>query len=171
MPSGAASTLIQLTGCFAGGGDFDWDGTSYQNDWPGTLVNRHMDRKLHETPLMISSPTSRGHQYSKVQFETDLPRLETPDLGGVCDRTTGVGCTLPAPGTKFYPIWTTRIVNGQCTFQQGGALMPHQNAFGGSVKTEYGHLLKTVYPEAGFTTLSLFNNFRRNLGGNPCPAG
>ena len=25
---GAASTLVQLTGCFGGAGDFDWDGTS-----------------------------------------------------------------------------------------------------------------------------------------------
>ncbi len=168
---GAASTLVQLTGCFAGSGDFDWDGTSYQRDWPGTLPNRHRDRMLHETPLMISSPLTRGHQYSKAAFEVNLPGNETAGVGGACSTLTGVGCTLPAPGTKFYPIWTTRLVNGACTFQQGGTLMPHQNAFGGSVKTEYGHLLRTVYPNTGFTPIRLFENFRRNLGGNPCPAG
>jgi hypothetical protein len=168
---GAASTLVQLTGCFAGAGDFDFDGTAYQKDWPGTLASRHMDRKLHETPLMISSPTSRGHQYRKVLFETNLPGNETPGVGGVCNTTTGAGCTLPAPGTAFYPIWTTRIVNGACTFQQGGALMPHRNDFGGNVTSEYGHLLQTVYPGTGFTPIRLFENFRRNLAGNPCPAG
>jgi hypothetical protein len=168
---GAASTLIQLTGCFAGGGDFDWDGTSYQNDWPGTLANRHMDRKLHETPLMISSPTTDGHQYRKVLFETNLPGNETADVGGVCDTTTGEGCTLPAPRTKFYPIWSTRDVHGSCTFQQGGALMPHENDFGGTAATAFGHLLRTVYPNTGFTPIRLFENFRRTLSHNPCPAG
>jgi hypothetical protein len=168
---GAASTLVQLTGCFAGAGDFDFDGTSYQRDWPGTLHNRHRDRMLHETPLMISSPLTRGHQYSRVLFETNLPGNESPDVGGVCNTSTGTGCTLPAPGTAFYPIWTTRIVNGACTFQQGGTLMPHQNDFGGSVKTEYGHLLRTVYPNTGFKPQFLFENFRRTLPGNPCPAG
>jgi hypothetical protein len=167
---GAASTLVQLTGCFAGAGDFDWDGTSYQPDWPGTLANRAMDRKLHETPLMISSPTTRGHNYAKTLFEVNLPGNETSDVGGVCDTSTGEGCTLPAPGTAFYPIWTTRMVDGSCTFQQGGTLMPHRNDFGGNVTTEYGHLLRTVYPNAGFTPQFLFENFRRNLSGNPCPA-
>ena len=167
---GAASTLVQLTGCFGGAGDFDWDGTSYQRDWPGTLANRALDRKLHETPLMISSPTTRGHQYRKALFEVNLPGNETSDVGGVCDTTTGIGCTLPAPGTRFYPIWTTRMVHGSCTFQQGGPLMPHQNAFGGNVKTEYGHLLRTVYPNTGFEPIRLFENFRRTLRNNPCPA-
>jgi hypothetical protein len=168
---GAASTLVKLIGCYAGAGDFDFDGPSYLPDWPGTLANRHLDRKLHETPLMITSPVSRGHQYEKALFETNLPGNETPDVGGVCDTTTGAGCTLPAPGTAFYPIWTTRMVAGSCTFQQGGTMMPHRNAFGGNVKTEYGHLLQVVYPNTGFKTLRLFEDFRRNLAGNPCPAG
>ena len=167
---GAASTLVQLTSCFAGAGDFDWDGTSYQRDWPGTLANRAMDRKLHETPLMISSPTTRGHQYKKVLFEVNLPGNETPDVGGVCDTGTGAGCTLPAPGTKFYPIWTTRQVGGSCMFQQGGPLMPHISDFGGNVNTEYGHILRTVYPNTGFEPQFAFENFRRTLKGNPCPA-
>jgi hypothetical protein len=32
----------------------------------------------------------------------------------------------------------------------------------------FGPLLKTVYPEPGFTTTSYYNNFHRNLGRNPC---
>ena len=165
---GAASTFVQLTGCFAGLGDFDFDGTSYQRDWPGTLQNRAMDRKLHERPVMISAPTTHGHPYSRVLFEANLPGNETADVGGVCDTTTGNGCTLPAPGTRFYPIWTTRISGGECVFQQGGTFLPHRNTFGGSVQTEYGHLLRTVYPDTGFKPLFLFENFRRNLAGNPC---
>ncbi len=167
---GAASTLVQLTGCFAGVGDFDWDGTSYQRDWPGTLANRRLDRRLHETPLMISSPTTRGHQYRRALFEVNLPSNETPDVGGVCDTSTGEGCTLPAPGTAFYPIWTTRMVGGKCTFQQGGDLMPHRRDFGGNVTTEYGHLFPMIFPDTGFQPVRAFENFRRTLQGNPCPA-
>ena len=166
---GAASTLVQLIGCF-GPGDFDWDGTSYQRDWPGTLANRHLDRKLHETPLMISSPTTRGHNYRRALFEVNLPSNETPDVGGVCDTSTGEGCTLPAPGTAFYPIWTTRMVGGKCMFQQGGDLMPHKRDFGGNVKTEYGHLFRMIFPGAGFQPEVRFENFRRTLRSNPCPA-
>ena len=119
---------------------------------------------------MISSPTTRGHQYRRVLFETNLPSNETPDVGGVCDTSTGDGCTLPAPGTAFYPIWTTRMVGGTCTFQQGGDLMPHRNDFGGSVETEYGHLFPMIFPGAGFKPELRFENFRRTLRGNPCPA-
>jgi len=167
---GAASTLVNITGCTLGSGDFDWDGPAYQRDWPGTLANRARDRRLHERPLMITSPATRGHQFGRVVFETNLPRNEAPDAGGVCDTNTGQGCTLPAPGTKFYPIWTTRSSHGSCTWQQGGPFLPHLNNFGGSVKTEYGHIAGAFYPGAGFEPIRKFDNFRRNLPGNPCPA-
>ena len=166
--NGDLSTLVKITGCF--GSDFDFDGTSYIRDWPGTLSDRHHDRLLHEQPLMISSPVSRGRQYSKVIFETNLPSIETPDVGGTCDTQTGNGCTLPPPGAKFYPFWSTRrLSDGSCTWQQGGPFLPHINNFGGSAKTEYGSLLKTIYPSAGFQPIVRYENFRRTLQENPCP--
>jgi hypothetical protein len=33
---------------------------------------------------------------------------------------------------------------------------------------EYGHLLQTVYPSAGFTTITRFNNFNSGNLRNPC---
>ncbi|HEY2788839.1 MAG TPA: hypothetical protein VGI72_05245 [Gaiellales bacterium] len=48
--------------------------------------------------------------------------------------------------------------------------MPHISDFGGNVKTEYGHILRTVYPNTGFVPQFAFENFRRTLSGNPCPA-
>ena len=36
--------------------------------------------------------------------------------------------------------------------------MPHQNDFGGSVRTEYGHLLRTVYPNTGVKPLFLLRD-------------
>ena len=43
------------------------------------------------------------------------------------------------------------------------------NNFGGSSTTEYGPLLKTVYPEAGFKMNRLINNFNSGDMANPCP--
>jgi hypothetical protein len=87
---------------------------------------------------------------SSRAFDTEI----APPAGGVC-----------------VPIWSTRDVHGSCTFQQGGALMPHENDFGGTAATAFGHLLRTVYPNTGFTPIRLFENFRRTLSHNSCPAG
>jgi hypothetical protein len=42
--------------------------------------------------------------------------------------------------------------------------------FGGSSTAEFGPLLRTLYPEAGFTTAVLINNFNSGDMRNPCRA-
>jgi hypothetical protein len=75
----------------------------------------------------------------------------------------------PPNGAQFYPFFTTGTANGTCVWQQGGGFIPGTtNTFGGSSTTEYGPLLQTVYPEAGFTTKRLFNNFNSGDMANPC---
>ena len=44
------------------------------------------------------------------------------------------------------------------------------NNFGGSSTAEFGPLLRTLYPEAGFTTSVLINNFNSGNLRNPCRA-
>ena len=44
------------------------------------------------------------------------------------------------------------------------------NNFGGTSTAEYGGLLLSNYPAAGFTITQRYNNFRNVLGSNPCPA-
>ena len=44
------------------------------------------------------------------------------------------------------------------------------NKFGGNSTAEFGPLLRTLYPEPGFTTSVLINNFNSGDMGNPCPA-
>jgi hypothetical protein len=165
---GSLSTLIKITGCT--GSDIDFDGISYQaNRWPGSIANRALDRRLHPTPLAFTSPTSSGRQYEKVAFEADLPRIEANDYGGNCDRNTGQNCTNPPPGAQFYPIYVAHSTDDACVWLEGGKYLPG-NDFGGTSTSEYGPLLKTLYPGVGFQPIYRFNNFRRNLGGNPCPA-
>ena len=168
---GSDSTLVHINGCFSA--DLDWDSQSYRNDWPGTIPVPGLDRKLHPSPVLFTSPlTDHGRKnYSTVAFETDLPRLEaSQDNAPLCDRATGTGCVNPPDGAQFYPFFTTTIAHGTCTWQEGGNFIPGTIMhFGGSSTTEFGPLLKTVYPVAGNTTEEFYNNFNSGNLANPCP--
>jgi len=173
---GTDSTLVKIDGCFSADGD--WDGQSYQKDWPGTNPNPVQDRKLHPTPVMFTSPLTRHgtKNYSTVAFEADLPRIEASDSQDnppFCNRDTGADCVNPPNGAAFYPFYSTTNANGTCTWQEGGKFIPGTiNDFGGSSTSEYGPLLKTVYPTVGPTgptTVMRFNNFNSGDMRNPCP--
>jgi hypothetical protein len=169
---GTDSLLVKIDGCFAP--DEDFDGQSYRLDWPGTNPNVAQDRALHPSPVLFTSPLSHGRNYPTIAFEADLPRIEASDSQAnppFCDRTTGANCVNPPLGAQFYPFYSTTVRYGSCTWQEGGKYIPGTtNDFGGSSTTEYGPLLKTVYPTTGFTTEELFNNFNSGNMRNPCPA-
>ena len=169
---GTDSTVVKINGCFSSDGDYD--GQSYRNDWPGTNRNPFLDRALHPTPVLFTSPLTRGKNYSTIAFETDLPRIEAADSQAnppFCDRVTGANCVNPPAGAQFYPFYTTTFRHGVCNWQEGGRFIPGTvNKFGGSSKAEFGPLLRTLYPEAGFTTAVLINNFNSGDMRNPCRA-
>jgi hypothetical protein len=164
-----ASLRIQIGGCI--GQDSDFDGTSYQKTWPGSLTNPVQDFLLNPRSILFSSPTfNGGRNYSRVGFEADLPRIEAPDSGGICDRNTGTNCVNPPAGSNFYPFFTTRSSGSVgCFWQLGGSHIPGTtNTFGGSSAAEYGPLLFLDYPGPGFTPIHRTNDFRQVLSGNPC---
>jgi hypothetical protein len=168
---GSDSSLVQIDGCFSA--DQDWDAQSYRNDWPGTNPIPGQDRKFHPSPLLFTSPlTNHGTEnYSTVAFETDLPAIEASqdDVATRCDRTTGANCVNPPFGAQFYPFFTTTVANGTCTWQEGGNFIPGTKLhFGGSSTTEFGPLLKSVFPVAGFTTIERYENFNSGDMANPC---
>jgi len=187
---GEDSLLVKINGCFAS--DLDFDGPSYQNDWPGTNPNVKLDQRLHPEPLLFTSATTNGgHEYPTIAFEADMPAFED-----TCDTVTGVGCVNPPPGSEFYPFFSTRRLDddegdddvfssdkrgndkkrdgdrdkdGPCTWQEGGNFIPGTtNNFGGSAATEFGHLISTTFPVAGFTTVERFENFNSGDIPNPC---
>ncbi len=105
---GTDSLLVRIDGCFAP--DSDYDGQSYRLDWPGTNPNPAVDRALHPSPVVFTSPLTRGRNYPTIAFETDLPRIEASDSQAnppFCDRTTGANCVNPPPGAQFYPFYST----------------------------------------------------------------
>jgi len=162
---------LPLIGCTLDDGDFD--GPSYRFDWPGTFKNPAADMKVHATAFKFTAPTSNGKPLERVAFETDLPRIERGEPGNhqpECDRDTGAHCVNPPPGAQFYPLYTLGKGDGRCWFQQGGTHIPGTfNTFGGSSKTEYGQkVLFVTYPDVGFKTIRLAEDFHRDLGGNPC---
>jgi hypothetical protein len=75
----------------------------------------------------------------------------------------------PPIGAQFYPFFTTGFSNGGCVWQEGGNFIPGTtNHFGGNSTRAYGPLLRTAYPDAGFTVTRLFNNFNSGDFRNPC---
>jgi hypothetical protein len=165
-----ASLRIRIGGCVAT--DNDFDGVSYQKTWPGSLTDPAQDAAFNPQSILFSSPTFNGGvNYSRIGFEADLPRIEAADFGGICNRTTGAGCSNPPPGSNFYPFFSTRA-NGTvgCFWQLGGANIPGTtNTFGGNSSAEFGPLLFLDYPGPGFTPIHRTNDFRQVMSSNPCP--
>jgi hypothetical protein len=76
-------------------GDLDFDGQSYQPDWPNGSPN-------HPTTFQYWGPfQASGRPYPQTQFETDIAGSEN-----LCDVATGAGCTAPPISANFYPFWT-----------------------------------------------------------------
>ena len=168
----ADSSLVKIIECTTA--DEDWDGQSYGLDWPGTNPNPVVDRALHPTPVLFTSPLTRGRNYSTVAFETDLPGIEVEGAQAnppFCDPNTGVNCVNPPNGAAFYPFFSTTFRPGGCTWQEGGKFIPGTvNDFGGSSTTEFGPLLQVTFPVAGFTTVNQFVDFNSGNLRNPCRA-
>jgi hypothetical protein len=85
-------------------GDLDFDGTSYQPDWPDGQSN-------HPTSFEYLGPFTNGRPYPQVQIETDILASE-----GFCSVTTGLGCSVPPVGAAFYSFWSI----GRARGGQGG---------------------------------------------------
>jgi hypothetical protein len=164
------STLIQTNGCLELNGVTGFDSVPYQTLWPDG------NTKLHPTALQFTSPvTGPGFNYTRMAFETDLPRIEASDLGGSCDRTTGAGCTrIPVTDdgqpAAFYPFFSIHKTRGVCTWLIGNDVPGlTTNDFGQNA--EWGNLLFLTYLVfgGGGTTLVRTNDYQQLLNQNPCP--
>lgn len=172
------STLVQLQGCL--GENDGFDGVPYQPVWPDG------NTALHPTSVLFSSPlTGAGFDinYNRTAFEADLPRIEIPSvaIGGICNRSTGIGCTLipptddcSAPGicqpAAFYPFYSTTSTKegGQCLWQLGNHIPGSSRDFGQNA--QWGTLLNVTYTAIGGGQTTRYNDFRQILDVNPCQA-
>jgi len=177
----AAFGLLHIGGCLDS--DTDFDGVPYRNNtWPGSFKNPVQDALFHSEPAVFSSPLLKdatGHlvNFSRVAFETDLPRIEfatTPacqrHLANPADKNPGQGCVNPPKGASFYPFFSTRLDATGCRWQLGGPYLPGTlDDFGGSSKAEFGPILANFYPAANNQPQYIYENFHRTLPLNPCP--
>jgi hypothetical protein len=182
--SGSASLLVHINDCLDTDGDFD--GMPYNFVWPGSISNPTADALLHPTSELFSSPTTvGGKNFTSMSFEGNMSRIESSDTSfrvttpcqrhilNPSDPSPGTGCVDPPPNSVFYPFYTTRQTSEGCMWQEGGPYIPGTtNTFGGSAQAEFGPLEKVTYPTAPFGLLTVrYNDFRRILSTNPCPAG
>lgn len=166
----SSSSLIQVAGCIEGNGVSGFDSNPYHAIWPDG------NTALHPTAIQFTSPVTGGvFNYQRTAFEADLPRIEAPDIGGSCDRTTGANCTLipitdDGQPADFYPFFSVHQTHfGPCTWLIGNDV-PRltTNDFGKNV--QYGNLLFLTYLAFGGhgSTISSTNDFRQILKHNPC---
>jgi hypothetical protein len=145
-----------IRGCL--GSDTDFDGFSYQPDWPDGSAN-------HPGPWAFTSPQSRnaaGHwsdQISQVRFETDIPAVDA-----ACNVITGDGCANPPNGANFYPWFHTITAHGACAWTLSNDLPGQISNFGGE-QAAWGPLERTDYG-GGFVA---FENNASEVIDNPCP--
>jgi hypothetical protein len=173
--------LLQIGGCIDA--DADFDGVPYRNNtWPGSFKDPVRDALFHAEPVIFSSPLltdakGRMGNFSRVAFETDLPRIEfatTPPcqrhLSNPADKHPGHGCVNPPKGAAFYPFFSTRLDSSGCRWQEGGPFIPGTlDDFGGSSAAEFGPILANFYPATNGQAQFIFENFHRTLPFNPCP--
>ena len=93
-----------------------------------------------------------------------------PALGGSCDRTTGVGCTIiPVTDDKapaaFYPYYSTVSTSSGCRWGIGSTLPGTISDFGKN--SQYGTLLPLTYINRK-GTVTRFNDYRNVLPNVPC---
>ncbi len=164
--SPALSFLVKVTGCLATNQGFD--GVSYLPRWPNG------NSWLHPSPQYFSSPLTGkeyGANYQRVAFESDVPRITATDLGGTCDRDTGVGCvrtpiTDDGQKAKFYPYFSSGKRGAACRWTIGTHVPGFSTNDYGRV-AQYGPLLRLTYIN-GHGTIKRYNDFRKVLSTNPC---
>jgi len=104
-----------IAGClaFATSGDTDFDGTSYQPDWPDGTGNHPQPLALVGGPITLTN-TGFGGLFPSMQFETNVGYTETG-----CNPFTGAGCTVPPAGAAFYPFYSRAGTGSTCVLTFG----------------------------------------------------
>ena len=105
---GALAPPNMVAGCIqtiAQNGDLDYDGTSYWPNWPNSVKPNKWP-----SPFLQLAPTTRGHTYPRIQFQTNAAASESS-----C-QPTGVGCAVPPPAGagQVLPVLDAGQGDGQC---------------------------------------------------------
>lgn len=137
-----------VPGCL--GADLDYDGTSYQPDWPDGTRNT-------PTSIQISPPRSASwfgqyvRQYPSLMLETEIFSTES-----TC-HSDGSGCRLPPPGASFYPFFAQSVRGTSCTLTFG-------NDIRGATINDFEHEAQYGRPELAW----FWGTASSGIRPNPC---
>jgi hypothetical protein len=128
--------------CFPGptvpgcsGADLDYDGTSYQPDWPDGTPNTPTSIQIY-APRSAWEDNQYTSQYPSLMFETEVLSTES-----TCN-SDGSGCTMPPPGATFYPFFAQSRQGAKCNLTFG-------NDIRGTTINDFGR--DAEYGEPDFT--------------------
>ncbi len=122
--------------------DTDYNGNSYQADWPDGTRSTAISALIHP-PNSYSGRSKYGdanpeqenaayiHGYSSLIFQTEVLSTE-PNC-----KASGAGCTVPPPGATFYPFYAQSGYGSHCVLTFGNDIIGSTlNDFGRDA--EYG---------------------------------
>jgi hypothetical protein len=152
----------EVTGCLDtnGGGDLDFDGTSYRVDYPTSATINRSTSKV-PSSFVQSMPTSLGHGYPEFMFQTDTALSEAG-----CAPAQTTACVIPPRGPEvdqpghnsFYPFWSV-VQHGKTCKIEFGDVTKGADDFGRDAQ----------YGSAQFATLG-YPEFEGKIYDNVCPA-
>jgi hypothetical protein len=99
-PCFPTSPTAILAGCL--GSDLDFDGGSYQKDWPDGTSHNATSLRFTAPRFAANGSSNYRNQYPIMQFETDVLASEA-----ACNPD-GSGCTVPPAGAQFYPFYSVK---------------------------------------------------------------
>jgi hypothetical protein len=141
-----------IAGCLAlNAGDADFDGPSYQADWPDGSSNHPAGVSIvGGGPISLTS-SGFTNQFASIQFETNVGYTESS-----CNVFTGAGCTVPPAAAAFYPFYSQGTSGSTCMLTFG-------NDIGGFVVNDFGK--DAQYGGSTASQPALFTSGPRK---NPC---
>lgn len=143
-----------VAGCL--GADLDFDGTSYQRDWPDGSVDN-------ATPVIIGSTLGHGIgpvSFSHGSFTSAYPTMQFATLVAASEpgcKRNGMGCYVPPPGAAFYPFYALSAHGAACVLTFG-------NDIRGSTTNDFGRDKEYGKPDPRFRGV-----FDSGQFANPCP--
>jgi hypothetical protein len=142
-----------LPGCQ--GADLDFDGTSYQADYPDGTTNNAGSITIASVLRSGIGPVSFAHGryrygYPSMQFVTGVPASEPG-----C-RPNGNGCSVPPPGAAYYPFYGLSAGGPRCFLTFG-------NDIRGSTTNDFGGV-----KQWGTYDIHVPGTFQSGKFANPC---
>jgi hypothetical protein len=163
-PCFSTSPISILAGCV--GSDLDFDGTSYQADWPNGTEHNATSLAFTAPRSAVNGSSNYRTKYPILQFETDVLASE------VGCQPDGSGCTVPPAGANFYPFYSVSGGDASAQMNTSGAA-----SSGGGCVFEFGNLTHDVQnfgKDAQYGTSNLpwfFGTASGDLQANACLDG